>query len=58
MTTGTINATAAGVNPVSAQVAGVHTAFIWGAFISLVPVLLSLFIKRRPALGENAAMVH
>lgn len=48
MTTGTVAAKTAGAGSVSAQVAGVHSAFVWGAFLSLAPVLLSLFV-RRPA---------
>ena len=40
MTTGTVAATAGGSDATAAQVAGVHTAFIWGACISIIPVLL------------------
>ncbi|MBW8761193.1 MAG: multidrug efflux MFS transporter [Microbacterium sp.] len=58
MTTGTVAATAAGSAVVPAQVAGVHTAFVWGAFLSLVPVLLSLFVKRPSDVDRSTLVAH
>lgn len=39
---------AAGLDPVAAQAAGVHTAFLWGAGVALLAVATS-FLVRRPA---------
>ena len=48
MTTGTAAAVDDGMAAVPAAAAGVHTAFFWGAVISLVAVAASLLV-RRPA---------
>lgn len=48
MTTGTASALAAGSTEIAARAGGVHTAFVWGAFISLLPILLSFFVGRAP----------
>ncbi|WP_370647009.1 MDR family MFS transporter [Arthrobacter sp. zg-Y844] len=47
MTTGTTAALADGASAVSAAASGVHTAFFWGAVVSLVAVAAS-FLVRRP----------
>jgi DHA2 family lincomycin resistance protein-like MFS transporter len=39
---------AAGEVPLEALAGGIRTAFIIGAFISFVPVVLSFFVKRPP----------
>ncbi|MCC3279431.1 DHA2 family efflux MFS transporter permease subunit [Arthrobacter sp. zg-Y40] len=46
MTTGTTTALADGASAVSAAASGVHTAFFWGAVVSLVAVAASLFVRR------------
>ena len=57
MTTGTATAVTGGIPALQAQVAGVHSAFLWGAFLSLVPVALSFFVQRPAnALPEGAAV--
>ncbi|WP_442860094.1 MDR family MFS transporter [Arthrobacter sp. zg-Y179] len=57
MTTGTTAALADGASPVSAAASGVHTAFFWGAVVSLVAVAAS-FLVRRPTneLPEGVAI--
>jgi DHA2 family lincomycin resistance protein-like MFS transporter len=55
LTTGTAGALADGAEALPAMVTGVHTAFLWGAFISLIPIVLSFFVKRPVnALPEGA----
>ncbi|WP_407080127.1 MDR family MFS transporter [Arthrobacter zhaoxinii] len=46
MTTGTTAALADGASAVSAAASGVHTAFFWGAVVSLVAVAASFFVRR------------
>lgn len=58
MTTGTAAAAADGFSAISAQAQGVHTAFLWGAMISLVPVLLSFFVKRPSTPVPSGALAH
>ncbi|PPF38030.1 MDR family MFS transporter [Rathayibacter sp. AY1A3] len=58
MTTGIVAATTAGSDAVAAQVSGVHTAFVWGAWISLVPVLLSLLVPRPAAVDRSLMPAH
>ncbi|MCC3291007.1 DHA2 family efflux MFS transporter permease subunit [Arthrobacter sp. zg-Y1110] len=57
MTTGTTAALADGASAVSAAASGVHTAFFWGAVVSLVAVAAS-FLVRRPTneLPEGVAV--
>lgn len=45
MTTGNASALAAGTSNVNSILAGVHTAFLCGAIISLVSVVLSFFVR-------------
>ncbi|WP_082454655.1 MULTISPECIES: MDR family MFS transporter [unclassified Frigoribacterium] len=58
MTTGTVAATAGGSDATAAQVAGVHTAFIWGACISIIPVLLSLLVRRPTGIDRSDMPAH
>nr|WP_231707462.1 MDR family MFS transporter [Arthrobacter sp. zg-Y919] len=46
MTTGTTAALADGASAVSAAASGVHTAFFWGAVVSLVAVAAAFFVRR------------
>ncbi|KAD3633344.1 DHA2 family efflux MFS transporter permease subunit [Arthrobacter yangruifuii] len=46
MTTGTTAALADGASAVGAAASGVHTAFFWGAAVSLVAVAASFFVRR------------
>nr|WP_231713283.1 MDR family MFS transporter [Arthrobacter sp. zg-Y769] len=46
MTTGTTAALADGAPAASAAASGVHTAFFWGAVVSLVAVAASFFVRR------------
>lgn len=58
MTTGATAAANGGMGPVPAAAAGVHTAFFWGAVISLAAVAAS-FLVRRPAVDvPDGAAVH
>ncbi|WP_404320210.1 MDR family MFS transporter [Arthrobacter luteolus] len=54
MTTGTASALSEGAAAVPAAAAGVHTAFFWGAVVSLGALAVS-FMVRRPALDAAGA---
>ncbi|MSR99704.1 multidrug efflux MFS transporter [Arthrobacter sp. BL-252-APC-1A] len=54
MTTGTASALSEGAAAVPAAAAGVHTAFFWGAVVSLGALAVS-FLVRRPALDAAGA---
>ncbi|WP_232835850.1 MDR family MFS transporter [Actinocorallia populi] len=51
MTLGTDAALETGTNPVSAQAAGIHDAFLWGGGVGLAAALLSFAVRRQ----ENAS---
>jgi DHA2 family lincomycin resistance protein-like MFS transporter len=59
MSTGTAAGLAEGLDPVAAQADGIHTAFLVGAALALVPAGLS-FLVRRPAMtsGPAPAAMH
>ncbi|MGV2984257.1 MDR family MFS transporter [Microbacterium sp. AGC85] len=48
----------AGAAPAAAELAGIHSAFVVGAFISLVMILLSFFIRRGAAAGRGVVALH
>ncbi|MCI9889255.1 multidrug efflux MFS transporter [Micrococcales bacterium 31B] len=50
--------TTAGVNAVHAQVAGIHTAFVVGASVSLVSIALAFLVKRPQAVSGVVAGHH
>jgi DHA2 family lincomycin resistance protein-like MFS transporter len=52
MTTHSASLTGTGMAEVPATAAGIQTAFLYGAVISLVAVVASLFV-RRPAAAEG-----
>jgi DHA2 family lincomycin resistance protein-like MFS transporter len=54
MSTGTAGALRDGLDPVAAQAAGIHLAFVAAAVISLASVVLSFFVKNPPK-GAMAA---
>ena len=56
MTTSVTDQVGSGVDPVAAQAAGIHDAFLWGAVISLVSIALCLLV-RKPA-REVAPVAH
>ncbi|MGO1318565.1 MAG: DHA2 family efflux MFS transporter permease subunit [Cellulomonadaceae bacterium] len=52
----TTNRVAAGADAVTAQAAGVHTAFLIGAVVATAAVVLGLFVKRTP--GVEVPVSH
>jgi DHA2 family lincomycin resistance protein-like MFS transporter len=55
MTAGTTSRMADGANVVTATAGGIHTAFLFGAVISLVAIPIAFFV-RKPAATEGAAV--
>jgi DHA2 family lincomycin resistance protein-like MFS transporter len=55
MTAGTTSRMADGANEVTATAGGIHTAFLFGAVISLVAIPIAFFV-RKPAATEGAAV--
>nr|WP_106248357.1 DHA2 family efflux MFS transporter permease subunit [Allonocardiopsis opalescens] len=53
MTTGTVEHTAAGLDEVAAQAAGIHSAFLCGAALAVVAALTSLLVRRPPTTPEQ-----
>ena len=51
MTTGTAKALSEGADAIGAAAAGVHTAFFWGAVVSVGALAVSLLVRR----PKNAA---
>lgn len=58
MTTGTADNLAAGLDPIVAQAEGIHSAFLWGAALSLVAVAASFLVKRPTEAATDAAPAH
>ncbi|MDQ0538364.1 DHA2 family lincomycin resistance protein-like MFS transporter [Curtobacterium flaccumfaciens] len=58
MTSGAVASASAGSGAVAAQAAGVHAAFFWGACVSVVPVLLSVFVPRPVSVDRGAMAAH
>ena len=57
MTAGTTAAISGGATGIPAAAAGVHTAFLWGAVISLVALAASFFVRRPAHRPGEAAQI-
>lgn len=55
MTTGAADQASEGATAIVAGAAGAHSAFVWGAAISLIAVTISFFVKRTQPEGESHA---
>ncbi|MGV2984342.1 MDR family MFS transporter [Microbacterium sp. AGC85] len=49
---------AAGIAPASAELAGIHSAFVVGAFVSLAMILLSIFVRRPAQTRRSGIGLH
>jgi DHA2 family lincomycin resistance protein-like MFS transporter len=61
MSVGSASAIAAGEDVVVATASGIHTAFLIGAFCSLVVIVIAMFVRNPPANAEvevDRTMVH
>ena len=59
MTTGTARALSEGADAIEAAAAGVHTAFFWGAVVSLGALAVSFLVRRpRNAAPAEAGAIH
>ena len=58
LSTGTAAATVAGAGPLEAQTSGMHRALIVAAAVAVVPVVLSLFLRRPAEESVRPAPLH
>jgi DHA2 family lincomycin resistance protein-like MFS transporter len=58
MTAGTTSRMADGATEIAATAGGIHTAFVYGAIISLVAIPIAFFIRKPAGSGTSAPAAH
>lgn len=52
------NMSVSGAEPSTAELAGIHSAFLMGAFVSLTMIGLSFFVRRATTTGRSGYVLH